>query len=138
MIAETSRTLTAEVPLEETLLLPTGDSIFRPVFTLFGIRVPLFTDGAIPKDHVLETHRHMLTAYGKVLPVGFVCDRYALLEPSPVSRTEEEAAALAAALLDERDGRVENGVYILTGTYACIEDIGVEEQIYLDEAGAGG
>ena len=63
------------------------------------------------------------------------------------------AAALAAALLDEReraelgraeitssnrDGRVENGVYILTGTYACIEDIGVEEQIYLDEAGAGG
>ena len=62
-------------------------------------------------------------------------------------------AALAAALLDEReraelgraeitsssrDGRVENGVYILTGTYACIEDIGVEEQIYLDEAGAGG
>ena len=153
VIAETSRTLTAEVPLEETLLLPTGDSIFRPVFTLFGIRVPLFTDGAIPKDHVLETHRHMLTAYGKVLPVGFVCDRYALLEPSPVSRTEEEAAALAAALLDEReraelgraeitssnrDGRVENGVYILTGTYACIEDIGVEEQIYLDEAGAGG
>lgn len=45
----------------------------------------------------------MLTAYGKVLPVGFVCDRYALLEPSPVSRTEEEAAALAAALLDERE-----------------------------------
>ena len=42
VIAETSRTLTAEVPLEETLLLPTGDSIFRPVFTLFGIRVPLF------------------------------------------------------------------------------------------------
>lgn len=153
VIAETSRSLTVEVPLEETLLLPTGDSIFRPVFTLFGIRVPLFTDGTIPKEHALETHRHMLTAYGKALPVGFVCDRYTLLEPSPVSRTEEEAAELAAALLHERElaelgraeitasdrtGRVENGVYSLTGTYVCIEDIGVEEQIYLDETGAGG
>ena len=34
VIAETSRTLTAEVPLEETLLLPPrANSIFRPVFT---------------------------------------------------------------------------------------------------------
>lgn len=152
VVAETSRTLTAEVPLEETLLLPTGDSIFRPVFSLFGIRVPLYTDGAVPNEHALETQRHMLSAYGKELPVGFICDRYVLLKPSPVIRTEEEAAALAEELLDEREqtelgraevtassreGRVENGVYILTGTYACIEDIGVEEQIYLDETAAG-
>ncbi len=150
VVAETSRTLTAEVPLEETLLLPTGDTIFRPVFSLFGIRIPLYTDGTIPKEHALETHRHMLCAYGKELPVGLLCDRYVLLEPSPVSRTEEEAAALAAERLNERErtelgraeitasnreGRVENSVYILTGTYACIEDIGVEEQIYLDAAG---
>ena len=152
VIAETNRVLRVEIPLEDTLLLPTGDSIFRPAFTLFGIRVPLYTDGTIPKDHALDTHRHMRTAYGKALPVGFICDRYELLEPSPVTRTEEEAAALAASLLDEREraelgraeitssnreSRVENGVYILTGTYACVEDIGVEEQIYVDQANGG-
>ena len=85
----------------------------------------------------------MLTAYGKVLPVGFVCDRYALLEPSPVSRTEEEAAALAAALLDEREraelggpksprpagtGGWKTGVYILTGTYAASRTSGVKSR----------
>ena len=62
---------------------------------------------------------------------------------------KREAASLAAARLDERErselagaeiqsstrsGRVENNLYILTGRYACIEDIGVEEQILLSES----
>lgn len=150
IIAETTRILTAEIPLTETQLLPTGETIFRPAFSLFGIRIPLYTDGTVPKDCDLSTHRHMLTAYGKALPVGFLCEEYRLLEASDVTRTEEEAAALASGLLDERElaelgraqvlsstreGRVEDGVYILTGTYRCLEDIGVEEQLYVDQAG---
>ena len=148
IIAETTRTLTAEIPLNETQLLPTGEVIFRPVFSLFGIRIPLYTNGTVPKDCDLSTHRHMLTAYGKELPVGFLCEEYRLLETASVARTEEEAASLAHQLLDERElaelgqaevlsssreGRVENGVYILTGTYVCREDIGVEEQLYVDK-----
>lgn len=150
IIAETTRTLTAEIPLTETQLLPTGETIFRPSFSLFGIRIPLYTDGTVPKDCDLSTHRHMLTAYGKSLPVGFLCEEYRLLEAADITRTEEEAAALAGGLLDERElaelgraqvlsssreGRVEDGVYILTGTYRCLEDIGVEEQLYVDQAG---
>ena len=147
IIAETTRVLTVEVPLNETRLLPTGDTIFRPAFSLFGIRIPLYTDGTVPKDCSLNTQRHMLTAYGKELPVGFLCEEYRLLEAVSISRTEEEAAALAHQALDERElaqlgqaeiltsvreGRMENGTYILTGTYVCQEDIGVEEQLYTD------
>ena len=45
-----------------------------------------------------------------------------------------EAGELAGTDIQStsRNGRVENGYYILTGTYVCIEDIGVEEQILLD------
>lgn len=47
-----------------------------------------------------------------------------------------EAGELAGTDIQStsRNGRVENGYYILTGTYVCIEDIGVEEQILIADS----
>ncbi|HIW72727.1 MAG TPA: sporulation protein YqfD [Firmicutes bacterium] len=147
ILAETERRLEVRVPLKETLVLPTGEELLRPSLRLFTLEIPLFTDGPIEEQNTLTVTRHMLEAGGIELPVGIVNRRYALMAPVEVVRTQEEAAALAAERLEEKvnkelaaaeitsrqeSGRVEDGCYILSGTYACIEDIGVEEQLLID------
>ena len=79
--------------------------------------------------------------------MGIVNRRYALLEPTEIQRTPAEAAALAAQRLEERvkkelsaaeitarteSGRLEDGCYVLIGEYTCIEEIGVEEQLLIE------
>ena len=76
------------------------------------------------------------------------CNQCAYVCPHAVIRpflaTEEEAAALARQLLEEKErsdltgadirerqlqGTVRDGQYVLTARYACVEDIGFEEAI---------
>lgn len=147
ILAQTERRLEVRVPLEETQLLPTGEEILRPSLRFFTLEIPLFTDGPIEGQNALTTSRHMLRAGGVSLPVGIVNRRYALLEPTEIQRTPAEAAALAAQRLEERvkkelsaaeitarteSGRLEDGCYVLIGEYTCIEEIGVEEQLLIE------
>lgn len=149
VLAQTERELEVRIPLQETRLLPTGRSVYRPTLHLFGLYIPLYTDGEVEGDYALTVRRHPLIAYQTILPLGYNEEIYTMLSPQEVRYSEEEAASLAAARLDERErselagaeiqsstrsGRVENNLYILTGRYACIEDIGVEEQILLSES----
>lgn len=144
ILAQTQRELTVKIPLSETRLLPTGRTIYRPTFQLFGLKIPLYTDGPIDGEYTLTEEQHPLTAGDVKLPVGFSDRLYTLLAPREVVYTEEEAAAIAQTRLEERvkaeligaeiqnssqTVRMEDGVYILTGTYDCIEEIGVEEQL---------
>ena len=149
VLARTERELEVRVPLQETRLLPTGRSVYRPTLQLFGLHIPLYTDGEVEGDYSLTTRRHPVVANGVNLPLGYTEEIYTMLSPQEVRYSETEAAALAAAKLDAREagelagtdiqstsrnGRVENGYYILTGTYVCIEDIGVEEQILIADS----
>ncbi|MCI8553901.1 MAG: sporulation protein YqfD [Clostridiales bacterium] len=146
ILAQTRRELIVEVPLAETRLLPTGRTVYRPTLQLFGLKIPLYTDGPIDGEFILTEEAHPLTSGHIRLPVGFSDRLYTLLAPREVIYTEEEAAALAQSQLNERvraeltgveiqsssqSERVENGVYILTGLYDCIEDIAVEEQLLI-------
>ena len=152
ILAETTRKLEVCVPLEESLLLPGREVVLRPTFYLFGIEVPLYTDGKLDGEHRLEVYEHPLLANGIRLPIGVTNRRYTMLEHTDVKRTQEEAAVLAASRLDTkeksdlagveirnaaRSGRMEKGVYILSGTYSCVEDIGIEEQILLENMPSG-
>ena len=151
ILAETERRLEVRVPLRETQLLPTGEELLRPSFRLFTLEIPLFTDGPIEGQNILTTTRHMLKSGDIHLPVGIVNRRYAMMEPTEIIRTQEQAAALAAERLADKvekelsaaqitarreSGRMENGCYILTGIYSCIEDIGVEEQLVIENGEA--
>lgn len=147
IIAETNRKLEVRVPLTETRLLPTGKTIFRPTFTFFGIAIPLYTDGPIDSEYALKEEFHPLMANGLPLPLSFTTKLYTLMEPHEIVHTEEEAAAIAQELLNQkekaelgnasitdsqRQGYIEGDTYVLYGEYACIEDIGMEEQIMID------
>lgn len=87
---------------------------------------------------------HYLTAKGLQLPLGIVNQYYHRLAPTEINRTEEEAAALARQLLEEKErsdlagadiqdrqlqGTLRDGQYVLAARYVCVEDIGFEEAI---------
>ena len=144
IFAETSRSLEVSVPLKETKLLPDGYRILRPTFHLFQFGIPLYTDGPLEGEFQLVEKPHFLTAKGLQLPLGIVNQYYHRLVPTEINRTEEEAAARARQLLEEKErsdltgadirerqlqGTVRDGQYVLTACYACVEDIGFEEAI---------
>ena len=144
IFAETSRSLEVSVPLKETKLLPDGYRILRPTFHLFQFGIPLYTDGPLEGEFQLVEKPHFLTAKGLQLPLGIVNQYYHRLVTTEINRTEEEAAALARQLLEEKErsdltgadirerqlqGTVRDGQYVLTARYACVEDIGFEEAI---------
>ncbi len=147
ILAQTSRTLTVEIPLEETQMLPSGEVIVRPTLELFQFGIPLYTDGPIEEAYELVEKRHPFVANGLEMPLGLTNRYYHLLEPTVLRRTEEEAAALAAEQLTSQESeelagadiqerkltsRVQDGVYILTAAYTCVEDIGREEVLLVD------
>lgn len=147
IIAETNRELEVRIPLRETRLLPTGRTIFRPTLHFFTLSIPWYTDGPIDSEYSLEESRHPLMAGGLPMPLSITSRRYILMAPTEITRTEQEAADLAKAQLQQMeqaelgnsqitasryDGKIAEGCYILKGAYQCIEDIGVEEQILLD------
>ena len=151
VLAQTDRRIEVSVPLQEEKLLPTGRQLLRPSLKLFTIEIPLFTDGPIEGQTSLTVERHIARANGVELPVGVISRRYDFLEPTLVTRTEDEAKALAAARLADRvkselsaaeitdrheTGELRDGCYVLTGEYVCIENIGVEEQLVI-EGGQG-
>ncbi len=148
ILAQTERRLEVSVPLKETRLLPSGEELLRPSLRLFTLEIPLYTDGPIEEQTALTSTKHMLRAGGIDLPVGIVNRRYSMIEPTSIVRTEEEAAALAVQRLAERvenelsaaeitdrreAGGMQDGRYVLTGEYTCIEEIGIEEQLLIGD-----
>jgi similar to stage IV sporulation protein len=148
ILAETTRTLEVCVPLTETLSLPTGQVISRPYIHLFTLDIPLFTSGQIEKEYTVTAGRHLLPVNGISLPVGLISQCYEIMEPVVVERSEGEAAQLAAEQLADavshdladaeitaqvENGGIQDGCYVMTGVYTCIEEIGTEVLIEIVE-----
>lgn len=149
--AETSRQLQVAVPLREMQELEDGHIVYRPTLELFGFCIPFYSDGPLEGNYRLVEKEHALTANGLKLPLRLVNRYYHRLVSTEIQHTEEEAAVLAAELLAQKegeeladaeirerrtDGRLEDGYYVLTGRYTCVEDIGTEEPLLVtDSAG---
>ena len=139
--AETRRRITVSVPLTYTYTEPTGEVICQPTFTFFCWQIPLYSN--IPLQQQTQSYQasHYLTIDGTVLPLGVVNTYCMPTKSITATRTEAEAQALAEAQLAQkeaalflpdsyeetaRQGRVEDGVYILSVDYLCRENIAVE------------
>ncbi|MDD2362277.1 MAG: sporulation protein YqfD, partial [Oscillospiraceae bacterium] len=147
ILASTARRLKVSVPLKETLLLPTGRTVFRPSLHLFTLDIPLYTNGKIEQKNKLTVFKNMLNVNGIDLPIGFINHNYELLEPDEIIHSEQEAQAIAKKMLQDKKENelagaeiltadekceIQNGCYIITGRYSCIEDICMEEQLIVE------
>lgn len=146
IFAQTTHTLEARIPLTQVQKRPNGRQILQPTLQLFQFFIPLYTNGELPADVQLEEADCPVTIGGIPLPVGLRLRRYTCLADQTVTYTEEEAAALAAEEIARQEQetlekaeitgrseevRLEDGCYILTVRYDCVEDIAVEEPLLL-------
>lgn len=142
--AETHRRITVSVPLTYTYTEPTGEVICRPSITLFYWQIPLYSKMPLQQQVRQYQASHRLTIDGVTLPLG-ITNTYLMPTKAVVAtRTEAEAQALAEEELGRkevalflpdsysetaRQGRVEDGVYVLQVDYVCRENIAVEVPI---------
>ena len=139
--AETRRQITISVPLTYDYVEPTGEVICQPTLHLFCWQIPLYSNTPLQAQSLQYQAFHYLTIKGTVLPLGVVNTYVMPAKTVTATRTEAEAQVLAEAQLAEkeaalfapdsyeetgRQGRIEDGVYLLCVEYLCRENIAVE------------
>lgn len=141
VLAQTRHTLTVRIPLNETLLLPTGRQVCRPSLCLFGLCIPLYSDPYPDTTYTTEHDRYFLYGGRYELPVGLAVETLTLTQQTAVQHTAEtaremayaqltamEAEAFAKAEIVSRraDDVLKDGCIVLTAQYTVIEDIAKE------------
>lgn len=148
VIARTERTLSVEVPLTQTLWQPAGGSFTVTSLSLFSLPLPLSARPTLPAAYSQTVDRDLLTVNGVPLPLGICRQKITPLaavkvtyKPAEAEKTaakelqEKETAELQAAVIEKKavSGRLENGVYRVTATYTCLENIAKEVPITVIE-----
>ena len=141
VMAETRRTLTAEVPYEQVITRP-GDAAYeQTTLSLFGLPIALYTPLTLPEDATVTTEQTSLRLGGVALPLSLTRRRVRPNVSVTVTYTKEEARALALANLSAQEADVlkdadiqsrtlrdesDETTYRLVAEYRCVEDIAKE------------
>lgn len=140
--AQTERRITVSVPLVYYPAQADGYVAVCPTVHFLNWKIPLYVTSPVGEEYQLVQRTHFLHANGLTLPLGVTNDYYIRTERPKITRAEREAAALAekrlsaqeTALLGDkqfeeirRTAKTVDGVYTLSVTYSCVENIAVEE-----------
>ena len=144
VVAATTQSLTAEVPLKETVSVPTGRQVVRRSVKIFGVQLPLSFVGAPEGNFRRDFERTPVRGMTGVLPVSIFTETWTEETEREVTLTAREAKERAEKELleqqkekwkdlkiisGEKTEKTENGVYRLTLTCQCEENIAVESEI---------
>ena len=147
IVAITSRTIEVEVPLEEEVATPSGDSIDKRSIGFFGLDIPLYWGLPEGDGYQVSSVEKPLSIGSIDLPISVKIRRYTPVVKEKITRTEEEALQKAEQMIAEKEAvefsnieiinknKVEkftNGVYHVTMEYQCKENIGIQEEILLN------
>lgn len=149
VIAETTLTLEAASPLQQTAFIPTGKQLRRHYLGIFGVELPVFLPWSTPSPYRVERALSPLRIASLELPVYWLREEYIFMREVPRTLTEEEAKldALAqlenlektqlteAEILDRRiTGELRNGTFYLWAEYDCRIDIAHKQEIRMQTA----
>lgn len=141
VLAETERTLTAEIPFVQTVTRPGGAELQQTTLSLFGLSVPLYTPLTLPEDAVVVTRRQALRLRDTELPLSLTRRHIRLPLSETVTFTKAQARTLALAKLETlektelKDADIQRrtlrdvsdeSAFRLTAEYRCVEDIARE------------
>ena len=143
VIIETQETVTIEVPLSQTIQQPTGAQVHRWLLETpeDSFQLNFWTE---QPENAWVTRKSWKLPFG--LP-GIVAETYEIWEPRERVYTQEEARSEALRLLGKEEtarfpdgflertlsGGTEDGVYRLTGSYTCLRDAAVTQEVLLDQ-----
>ncbi len=148
IVAATTRVLSEKVPLRQTVQTPTGRTIRRQRFQLFGVEIPLsVTPAPQGENFQRELTTTPVTFFGAKFPATLYTEEWLELQPEEVAYTPAQAEEIAAAALEERlenelkDVKitsrqkrlvVENNTLYYELTLNCEENIGYEDEILIN------
>ena len=146
--ARTRRSFTAEIPLEYTETVETGETLIRRSLTAFGLTFPLTLRREPEGLWRREDNRYTASLLGTPLPLWVQEETWLACRQEKRQLTREEAEALAwdavslqqrellgargRVLEEESSSKVENGVFRLTVRAQCREEIGVTQEIIFE------
>lgn len=146
--ARTRRSFTAEIPLEYTETVETGETLIRRSLTAFGLTFPLTLRREPEGLWRREDNRYTASLLGTPLPLWVQEETWLACRQEKRQLTREEAEALAwdavslqqrellgargRVLEEESSSKVENGVLRLTVRAQCREEIGVTREIIFE------
>lgn len=145
--AQTKKTLSVSVPLNEKILKKTDMTAYKKNLSLLWCSFPISLCGT-PDGYVATQVNHQnVELFGTQLPIKITTESYNMYQNTEVKRTEKEARKLAEnklAVLEtfslsniksytkKYTQKIQDGKLILTGNYTCIEDIAVQQEIKID------
>ena len=146
--ARTRRSFTAEIPLEYTETVETGETLTRRSLTAFGLTFPLTLRREPEGLWRREDNRYTASLLGTPLPLWVQEETWLACRQEKRKLTREEAEALAwdavslqqrellgvrgRVLEEESSSKVENGMLRLTVRAQCREEIGVTQEIIFE------
>ncbi len=145
IIAETERTLTVSVPLNQVRSRYTDKIQKRSVLTAFDIDLPLYI-GSVNFDYSLKTEEIPITVGRTRLPLTITQGQFHERVQSKYRLTEKEAETKGLAALKELEKdeleefeilkkevktQLQKDKIVLTATYLCKGDIAQKEYIYI-------
>lgn len=146
--ARTRRSFTAEIPLEYTETVETGETLTRRSLTAFGLTFPLTLRREPEGLWRREDNRYTASLLGTPLPLWVQEETWLACRQEKRQLTREEAETLAwdavslqqrellgvrgRVLEEESSSKVENGMLRLTVRARCREEIGVTQEIIFE------
>ena len=148
VMAQTERTAEFTVPVSETVLMPNGEMTVRKRAGIMGLYIPyVFGSPGSPRS-LTDSYAECPAPLGMTLPLADETELVYSMEPVERTLDYDSAEELLLKLsklyeaFDLSDCRVidrsfslkeENGEFILSVTFICVEDIAVEAPIETDE-----
>ena len=144
VIAETEKSLVAEIPIKQTVRRPTGKQIVRRSVRIFGLELPLSLTGRPQGEYQKESERVTLKGRTGDLPVSLYTETWKEQTQEEITLTEAQAEQQAKAKIEEikqrewkdikilssnLSGKMEGNVYRMTLYCQCEENIAVESEI---------
>lgn len=144
VLARTVVTITEETPYCETRICESGEVVTCPSLCLFGVTIPLYTDGHFSENYIMTQTSYPLYAEDKPLPIAWQVQRWEAQRTELVEHSKKEAADLAQERLAKqaeiqligmtvesceiRQEEYAQGVRV-TGVYTVVREIGKTESI---------
>jgi sporulation protein YqfD len=147
VMAETTRTLTAEVPLNRTKSEATGNVVTRRSLNFMGARLPLTFATKPAGNYVAEAVNTRIRLMNAVLPISLYEENWVEQKTVKVTLTREQALAEARKQILEKersglndaqilsssaDDKISGSSLIYTVILKCVENIAQESEILIN------
>lgn len=114
IIAETSHSFSTEVNLKQTVIRPTGQTVTRRSFCLFGARVPLTFEGKPDASYRVQGIHTDVKLMNSVLPLSIYEETWTQEKAETITLTKAQAIAQAQKIIQEKMKEELKDVKIIT------------------------